>query len=374
MQLRPQARGTHLLVAELGHSTEPDRAEPPSGVRVGPLGASGELERRAAELASLNDLGRALQSCTGMDEAHAIVRRFAPPLFPDASGMVWLIDDRRTNLKATASWGAVAMSTAFPALSCPAFRARRSSPPLHGHNEVACALGAERPDQAALCTPLLILDEVIGVLHLQFSVPGRQPASRAERLLREQLAGSVALQITSTIANLRLRERLRRESLLDPPTGLYNRRYLDITLERELKMAGRQLEPLSLLILEVEHSKSVCSQVGRDAGDTLLRRLSVTLRSCLRSYDIICRYGAEELAVVLPRTSARDSEELAQRIRSAVSCPSDRAPQGGGLLPLLTASIGVATSANGATDVEALLRAADSALQIAQRQSCEARG
>jgi diguanylate cyclase (GGDEF)-like protein len=135
-------------------------------------------------------------------------------------------------------------------------------------------------------------------------------------------------------------------------------------LDRELKLAVRKHEPVSLLMLDVDHFKAFNDNLGHAAGDAVLRSVGALLRGRLRSYDIACRYGGEELAIVLPRTSAVDAEELANRIRDEVS--TQQVAHDGRLLPHVTVSIGVATTGDGTADAMKLLRSADSALYLAK--------
>jgi diguanylate cyclase (GGDEF)-like protein len=274
------------------------------------------------------------------------------------SGVLCIADASRVLLEAVASWGPEPLTPVFAADDCRALRRGRAHRWARGPDDLACAHAARDPGAVGLCIPMLANGEVVGVLHVQLGGPGADHPELG-LALHEQFAGSVAHQVAIAIANLRLRERLRNESIRDGLTWLFNRRYLDLSLDRELKLAGRKHEPVSLLMLDLDHFKTFNDTFGHDAGDAVLRSVGKLLQGRLRSYDIACRYGGEELVIVLPRTSALDAEELANQIRDGVFV-LDAAHQGT-RLPTVTVSIGVATTSDGSADGMTLLRAADSA-------------
>ena len=107
-------------------------------------------------------------------------------------------------------------------------------------------------------------------------------------------------------------------SLKDPLTGLYNRRYFDAELEAEIDRVARSGEAALLLMLDIDHFKSVNDTYGHNAGDQVLQAVAKTLQSCVRPMDTLARYGGEEFAVVLPACQPAFGEVVAERIRRAV--------------------------------------------------------
>jgi diguanylate cyclase (GGDEF)-like protein len=180
-----------------------------------------------------------------------------------------------------------------------------------------------------------------------------------ERSLRTAI--EVALHQHS--AGMKLRERLERESTVDALTGLFNRRHLEVALEQEMLVAARRQLPVSVLMLDVDHFKRFNDAHGHPAGDAALRAVGALLRSALRPRDIACRYGGEELTVILPGTPEADAWVVAERLRAAVAALELRLD--GVLLPSVTVSIGVAGAREGATPAS-MLRAADAALYRAK--------
>lgn len=167
------------------------------------------------------------------------------------------------------------------------------------------------------------------------------------------------------MANLRLQETLRTQSVRDPLTGLFNRRYLEVSLERELLRASRRALPLAALMLDIDHFKRFNDSYGHDAGDALLAQFADVLKRTVRSEDIACRYGGEEFTVVLLEADALAAAQRAEAIRAAVAEMSVVHQQQ--QLPHVTVSVGVALFPRDARGPEDLLRRADAALYAAKR-------
>lgn len=163
----------------------------------------------------------------------------------------------------------------------------------------------------------------------------------------------------------RREERLRKESLRDPLTGLYNRRYLEATLDREIHRCGRKKRPLAVIFMDVDRFKRFNDVLGHAAGDTILRQTGRLLETGTRRGDIACRYGGEEFVLVLPETGAESALRRAEELRREAGDLRLRGTgQAGGRI---TFSIGVASfPAHGASSRE-LLEAADRALYRAKR-------
>jgi len=165
--------------------------------------------------------------------------------------------------------------------------------------------------------------------------------------------------------------RLRDESIRDPLTNLFNRRFMEESLALELERAERSGEPLSVLIIDVDHFKRLNDTLGHQTGDEVLTRVADTLRNDLRQGDVACRYGGEEFLVILPGASVAVAFERAQAVRAAIATivPDDcltrqQTPARSGPI---TVSCGVATYPADAHDADALIKRADSALYAAKR-------
>lgn len=159
---------------------------------------------------------------------------------------------------------------------------------------------------------------------------------------------------------------LREQAMRDPLTGLFNRRYLDETLPRELIRCQRSVEPLTVVMLDLDHFKDFNDCHGHEAGDAVLRAIGDLLQQFLRSSDIACRYGGEELTLILPGAPLIDAWSRMEALRQAVADLHlrDRA----GALPAITVSIGLAEATADTEAAAILLARADAALYRAKQQ------
>ena len=166
-----------------------------------------------------------------------------------------------------------------------------------------------------LCVPLIAQGETLGVFHLR---PGPRPKRRRPALAaaKEQLAVTVAEDMALALANLRLRETLRSQAIRDPLTGLFNRRYMEETMERELNRVKRQETPLGVIMMDLDHFKDYNDTFGHNAGDELLSALGTLVKSQIRGEDIACRYGGEEFLLILPGASMEIALERAEGLAS----------------------------------------------------------
>src|SRR5581483_4978325 len=162
---------------------------------------------------------------------------------------------------------------------------------------------------------------------------------------------------------LALQERLREQSIHDALTGLYNRRYLEETLERELSRAARASSPLSIVMADLDRFKSVNDRLGHPAGDEVLRSFGALLLESFRADDTCCRYGGEEFLVVMPGCPEGAAVDHAERFRRATETLV--VPHGSATIRT-TASLGVATFPHHGHTVHDLIRAADAALYWAK--------
>jgi diguanylate cyclase (GGDEF)-like protein len=190
---------------------------------------------------------------------------------------------------------------------------------------------------------------------------GREEISRLGEAF-DQMAQ--ALQDRDAELQRALRES-RELAITDPLTGLHNRRYLWELLGRELLKARRNRTPVSAILADIDHFKRFNDTWGHEAGDLVLKRVADVIREHVRGSDIGCRYGGEELAVILPETTLEVAVERAERIRRGIAAV--RLDYGGRPLDGVTSSFGVAIYPQHAGDAETLLRAADEALYAAKK-------
>src|ERR1041384_3945577 len=120
---------------------------------------------------------------------------------------------------------------------------------------------------------------------------------------RQRFVMTVAEHIALALANLKLRETLRSQSIRDPLTGLFNRRYMEESLEREMRRASRGRHPVGIIMLDLDHFKKFNDSYGHDAGDALMRIVGNTLQRSIRAEDIACRYRGEGFTFILPEAA-----------------------------------------------------------------------
>jgi diguanylate cyclase (GGDEF)-like protein len=182
---------------------------------------------------------------------------------------------------------------------------------------------------------------------------------------QEQLAQTVARQLALAMSNLRLRERLQRQAIRDPLTGLFNRRYLDETLEREIQRAARLNHGVGVIVVDLDHFKHFNDTYGHDGGDALLRSVGRLLQDNIRTDDVACRYGGEEFVLVFPMICLKSLIARAQEIRGYIRQLS--VEHHGQHLAPVTASFGVALSPDHGNTADSIVKAADAALYEAKR-------
>jgi diguanylate cyclase (GGDEF)-like protein len=250
--------------------------------------------------------------------------------------------------------------TGFGPQDCWALRTGRVHVVTAGDHTAECGHAAAAGQHSYCCVPLQAQGEAVGILHLQMIEPGElsEPVMTLVTMFAEQVGLSVA--------NIRLREALRDQSIRDPLTGLYNRRYMEEMLERETLRAVRSEQGLGVLMLDLDHFKNFNDTYGHDAGDTVLREAAAFLLKSVRAEDIVCRFGGEEFIVILPVADLKVAQARAERIRSRLrELPVLHQGQS---LGMVTVSVGVAELPQHGTTRTELIEAADAALYRAKRE------
>ncbi len=327
-----------------------------------------ELERRTTELTLLSQLGSLLHTCLTAEEAYGIIAQFAQKLFPTESGALCVLSASRHLVEAAASWGdAVAGDQVFAPDDCWALRSGHIHFVEDPKSAMVCRHVTHDEAPFYLCVPMVAQGDALGVLHLRGKRQGQsQPEAPQGRPSCQQLALTVAEQIGLALANLKLRNSLRTLSVRDPLTGLFNRRYMEESLERELRRANRRSGPLGTILLDVDDFKRRNDTLGHEAGDNLLLELGNFLRAHVRGDDIACRYGGDEFTLILPDASLEISRQRAEQVREGVKHLGVH--HRGQPLGTVTLSLGVAVYPEHGITAQALLRSADSALYEAKKE------
>lgn len=330
-----------------------------------------QVRQRNEEITVLSQMSSFLQTCANSEEACAAIARFGPQLFPTGTGAIYLLHASRNYVERVALWDHDAESgkreAGFPPADCWALRRGR----LHAVGAQSAAMvcahvarngGTVRP---YICAPMMAQGETLGLLHLQ-SGSGGGPAVAALFDGKQQLAAAVAEQIALALSNLNLRETLRQQSVRDPLTGLYNRRFLEEAMDRELSRLERKNLPLSVIMIDVDNFKSFNDTFGHEAGDAVLRDLGGVLQRNVRGSDIACRYGGEEFTIILPEANIEIGRQRAEILREAVR--ELRLMHNGKSLGAVTLSLGVACFPEHGRRRDHLLQAADASLYEAKHR------
>lgn len=312
----------------------------------------GEALARMAEL---------LQSCTQRNEAYAIVGETGAQLFPDSSGSLFIYRESRDVLEHVTTWGhGPAPHATMAPDECWALRL--GSPHFVPRKGTIRCRHADEDAESYVCMPVQGQGQVLGLLHIAVEVSSRamRPARDIERLR------AMTDRVGPALANLKLRDALREMALRDGLTGMYNRRYLEDALSRELHRAERSGKPVSVVMIDIDHFKRFNDKHGHDAGDFVLGAVARAITRGIRPSDIACRYGGEELAIVLPEVALASACARAEQLRLVIR--DTNLVHLGQTLPAPTASFGIAVYPANGTKPADLLKAADHALYRANQE------
>jgi diguanylate cyclase (GGDEF)-like protein/PAS domain S-box-containing protein len=320
----------------------------------------GELKKRSERAAMLAKMGELLQSCISRDEVFAAALGYAPRIFPAVPGAMAILDASRNLAEVIGSWSDCRLpALVFEPASCWALRTGLPHLVLAGDSTAPCA-HAEGVKNTYLCTPILAQGETLGIVHFQST--DETPRMDASEL---SFKTTFAAQVGLSIANIRLRDALRTQSVRDALTGLYNRRYLEETLEREVQRAARAAQSLGLLMIDLDHFKNFNDTYGHDAGDAVLRETALFLAKGIRAEDFVCRFGGEEFVVILPTADLESSRARGERLR--LKMRELTIMYQGKSLGMVTISVGVAVLPEHGRSPKELMAAADAALYQAKR-------
>lgn len=329
------------------------------------------LERRNREVTLISEMAELLQSCENIEEAYEVVARYGGQLFGGGTGAMYVLAASGNMAEAVASWGDPLADDEAEFLPSACWGLRRGRPHEVGPaGGLACAHVAGGDRARTLCIPMVAQSEALGILYVRRgegdeggeAANAAEPAEDAQR----QLALAMAEHLALAMANFRLRARLRSQSIRDPLTGLYNRRYLEESLERELRRAERNACPLSVVSIDIDHFKTFNDTFGHAAGDAVLASVGRLLLENVRGEDFACRIGGEEIVLILPDCSGEFAVERAEQLRILVR--SLVVESHGRALGRITISLGVASAPAHGSTAEALLLAADAALYSAKAQ------
>jgi diguanylate cyclase (GGDEF)-like protein len=339
------------------------------GLEADLSGANGQLssslqqaERLIQEKRMIDRVAGLLHSCSSLEDAREIISKEIRQALPDLRGAVYLFRASRNLVEVISHWNepnTIVSGKSFSPDECWALKSG-SRHVMRTPNDVACGHVDSRITEAAVCVPMNIHGESIGVMVVEGTTEQFDDA-------RLDLIRRLVEQIGMSLATLRLQQQLREQSFRDPLTGLFNRRYLEATMEKDVSRADRHRHAIGLVMIDIDHFKSINDQYGHEAGDLVLKSASDILRKHTRTEDIACRYGGEEFLLVLSGASLNTTCERAETVRLAVEklvvvLPDGRPVTG------TTISLGVAIYPTHGVSWQAVLGIADQALYRAKDQ------
>lgn len=317
-----------------------------------------ERDRHNSLINRMHDL---LQSCRTEDEARQVIAPLFSELFRGLDAQLMLVERDGSALHPIAHSGIAGIPDGFSSDDCWGLRRGELHEILPGGAPL-CAHFTPPPEAGYCCQPMMVDADVIGLLSVRYPRPTDEQLRENIHYLVRSTADSVKL----SLSNLRLREALRQQAIHDPLTGLFNRRYLNDILIHELVRAHRDSAPMAVAMLDIDHFKCFNDEYGHEAGDMVLAEIGRLLREHLRRSDVPCRFGGEEIAIVMPGSNAHNAVERLEHLTRMIARLNlqyrDRT------LPVVTLSAGVAEAPLHGTESAQLLRAADLALYEAKAQ------
>lgn len=335
---------------EIGEMNEAIHVFRTNGLERDRLDAERRLDQQTKDL--ILQMMHRLQACQTQGELADVVARFAPQIFPNLAGHLYILNESRTLLTTAGSWLDPRQSAAsFTSSACWGLRRGRPHLSNRGHGDIACQ-HLDQNDLAGLCVPLTAQGDTIGLLYFEERSDAVAQVETS-RLYLELIAENIGL----AVANLQLRDKLTHLAVRDALTGLFNRRWLDETLNRH----GREeaANPLVCLMVDIDHFKRFNDEFGHDAGDVVMQYVAQIVIDTVGDAGSAYRFGGEEFTVLLPGMTEAAGFEFAERLRTRIgTAPLSHR---GRILGSVAVSIGVASAPAGGT-VPTLLTRADAAL------------
>ncbi len=326
------------------------------------------FEKRSHLNSILSDMRDLLQACSAVSEIAPIIMSSMKKLFPDAAGALFLMSPSRSDLESVARWGGFPDDiddNVFAPDAC--WGLRRGHAHVVEDPEVGpvCPHLLHQPNSAYICLPLMAKGDLLGLLHLR----NRQTCSGNEvgQAISElkETAITISEYLSLAIANVKLSESLSKQSVQDILSGLYNRRYMEESLDREIQRAKRKYNQIGIIMADLDLFKEFNDKYGHAVGDMVISQVGNILKKGVRGSDIACRYGGEEFVLILPDCSSEECLKRANSLREEVEKLNIIFQ--GQVVGSLTVSMGISCYPNNGTTIEGLLREADIALYKAKQ-------
>ncbi|MCT2398826.1 sensor domain-containing diguanylate cyclase [Novosphingobium mangrovi (ex Huang et al. 2023)] len=311
--------------------------------------------RQIEELFAMTDM---LQAAENHEDAGAVLMATAQRLLPEFGGALYVFNNSRDRLDLAKAWNeSERFEPAATLLPTNCWALKRGKPHINDMASGTLCCMHQIGGAATLELPMMARGQVYGLLILALDDSDAYTGLMQVRRIARALADSMSL----ALSNIALREKLRTQSLRDPLTGLYNRRYMEDALERYVSLAERTGSATSVVMIDLDNFKRLNDDYGHAKGDAVLRDVASQLVGALRPSDVVARYGGEELMVILPSCGIEDATAKAEMLRMRIESLSEVhcAP--------VSASLGVAAVPETATSMADVIPMADAALYAAKK-------
>jgi diguanylate cyclase (GGDEF)-like protein/PAS domain S-box-containing protein len=335
-----------------------------------------EYSLRYQRIFLFNQMSKQLQICGSREETYSIISQFAQKLFPGVAGYLFMYDSSRNLLEAVTCWGkGQSGGKTFVAEECFALREGKMHATSDYCSGSCCVQLSGTVGKSSLCVPLLAQGETLGMLYLQQQISSGSIPAKPEyyelpegvNVEMQQLAVTMADLFSLALANIKLRDTLKQQASRDPLTGLFNRRFMEETLQREIGRSERYRTPLGIIMIDIDRFRRFNNTFGHEAGDIVLQDLGKFLQINVRKEDVACRYGGEEFTLIMPGASLEFTKKRAEDIRRMVQHLQIYYHKQ--QLESITLSLGVAVFPDHGSTGEAVLQVADAALYTAKHRN-----
>lgn len=328
-----------------------------------------KLEEQQRQTVILTEMRDMLQACTKMEETAPIIMGYMKKLFPASQGALFLLSNSRSDLESIVTWGDFPIDpddNVFTPDACWGLRRGRAHVVDNVNIEPICPHLKHSPLSPYVCLPLMAKGDILGLLHLKNAFNSGDLGQDYQISDLREMANTLSEYLSLSIANVKLSESLSAQSIQDPQSGLYNRRFMEESLQREIARAARKGSQIGIIMADLDHFKEFNDIYGHAAGDKIISEVGKLLKDKFRGSDIACRYGGEEFLIILLESSLEDTIRRANEVREAIK--NMEVVFQDQVLGTITVSMGVAEYPDHGIRVDDLLRISDTALYRAKQE------